>query len=209
MFRLIASCARCAHNTDDSDTVCAVCRYPCSSRVCSCSYMHRECADAFLRHYSQCPVCTKSLRWSWLLQQMPCETEEDRLCQAKQNSIRHRDIRKMRRHIRTWRVVLWPAIMAVFKYRRPRNAHATLIAFALSEYEAALKQRLFDAGCRQTEVDSYLREIHHIASNFDTLPISIAQEVRLGFSISRKYILPDDVFADATHLIRPLQEDNE
>ena len=42
-----------------AETSCVVCLQPCSSKACSCSYMHKDCAEQYAKTFSaaKCKVC--------------------------------------------------------------------------------------------------------------------------------------------------------
>lgn len=168
-----ACCSR-----DDAGT-CAICQYPCATRACKCSYLHRECAQSFKR--TRCTICNSFYRSSFWLARAPPVSRND------QNTLLQWDTRRKvaeRRHrytLRVWLRDVFPLLRSFcFRYNlKIRTCEAALLLLQDCEHTDAFLQHMMDMG--RSDGVYILQQFHLLWTTYDDLSPSTLRMINTVF----------------------------
>ena len=176
----------CVGKLHKDNDVCIICRYPCTSQVCNCSFMHEECAGEYFSHYNgrKCIICNNTFR---RINLQPCPTipKEDRILLMHSRKNRQHHIRKTKYTTRMWSNRIFPHVLG-FYYRHGikirHNMFMSLSNICLDESnENAFKQYLLDKGMKDIQINRDLQMMHNIFSNYGVLPKSVKSHLISNF----------------------------
>lgn len=145
----------CTKHIDDAG-VCAVCLYDCTSKVCDCSYIHKECMKGYLKHNgTTCGICAKAFR-TINLQKAPLVSKKEEEFLRKKTELHFRIEFYL---LRNWANAIFPRIVGFFAYKgwTPCDLEISMQTICDgAENENSFIQYLMNKGMKRKVVDRHL-----------------------------------------------------
>lgn len=153
--------------------VCMVCRMPCSTRACQCSYLHKQCAREHAEQLGPtCRTCGTRLRLHGL-EAKPKRTAEEREIARQQREVAQRRAMEAAVLTRSWPHKVWPVIRVMYS---ERVGVRTALNRIMRDDVHAFCQRCLDSGLASPE--QALIEIAWVESKYDLLPSRMQQRLQ-------------------------------
>lgn len=151
--------------------MCVVCMYECNTKICRCSFAHKECAQKLVNDTNHtCPICQQRF-YTRFLQSVPQISKEERQTLIHWTKLRRIKLRCEYNDLKHWTRSIFPVINSFFgRYNmKPRNV---MIAIeTIMEDENTFVQHAMNCGLKRREVDEFLQKLYHLQENFTYLPL--------------------------------------
>ena len=93
---------------------CAICQHDCQSRACRCTYMHTECAAAYVREFGDvCSLCDTVLRSTALERRPDTSTAECEVIKQ-QHALSTQEAHRLACECTQWGQCAWPCLLDIF-----------------------------------------------------------------------------------------------
>lgn len=164
----------------EEDPVCMVCRMPCATRACQCSFLHLQCAREHAEHLGrECSTCQTRLRLRGL-EAKPERTDEERRIAKQQREVAHRRALEAAVLTRAWPRKVWPVLRTMYS---ERIGIRTALNRIVRDDARTFSQRCLDSGL--VSPDEALNEIAWIESKFDLLPSRVQRRLQHQWRVSK------------------------
>ena len=169
--------------------VCIWCLEECHTKVCKCSYAHRECSRSLFKHSGRCSICYTRFIHSWSLQPLPKTTIHEEqielMLQAHQQSV----LRKKRYAYRCWANTFFPVFMSYLKRHNARPRKMIIAFETLTEdlfNKRSFEQFMMDRCWKQVEIDDHMKIMHLIVETYDVMDLRLKKDLVRCFKTHRK-----------------------
>lgn len=146
---------------------CLVCMYECNTKICRCSYAHKECARKLVD--KKCNICNQKYK-TRCLQSVPQMSNEERQTLMRWKKMRQVKLRCEYNEIKQWTRDIFPIIISFYKQflLKPRNVNIAIET--IMKEENKFVQYAMNRGFKRNEVNQFLEKLYNLKENYNYLP---------------------------------------